>query len=246
MIRNRHNWMALYRALWVFSNPVQFAWSLLRRSAPPAIRLRTPTGAVTFHLRNFESLKTVFSVFCRGDYHTGTEQPFVFLDIGANVGVSAVYFLSRNEHNTVHCYEPDKANLEFLRRNLDRFGSRATIHAKAVGTVAGSVALFCSEDGKYSSTLAIDHAVTVQRVACVAFAGVLAAHRGSDRPVILKLDVEGIERELIAHTDFAAYPHVVRLFCESTDCSPLIARQHVRSLRNGYVEDLSFLPGTAC
>jgi FkbM family methyltransferase len=170
----------------------------------------------------------------------------VFLDVGANVGVSAVYFLSRNVHNTVHCYEPDSANLEFLQRNLDVFGSRATIHQKAVGTAAGSVDLFRSEDGKYSSTLAIDQAVAVQRVACVAFADVLAAHRGSDRPVVLKLDVEGIERELIAHTDFTAHPHVVRLFCESTDCSPLIARQHVRSLRNGYVEDLRFLPGTAC
>ena len=73
MIRNRHNWLALYRALWVFSNPVQFAWSLLRKSAPPQVRLRTPTGAVTLHLRNFESLKTAFSVFCRGDYHTETD-----------------------------------------------------------------------------------------------------------------------------------------------------------------------------
>ncbi len=246
MFRNRHNWLALYRALWVFSNPVQFAWSLLRKSAPRQVRLRTPTGAVTLHLRNFESLKTAFSVFCRGDYHTETDQPFLFLDVGANVGVSAVYFMTRNAHNTVHCYEPDNANLDFLRRNLDGFGSRATIHRKAVGTAAGSVDLFCSEDGKYSSTLAIDHPVAVQRVVCVAFADVLAAYRGSDRPVIVKLDVEGIERELIAHTDFAAHPHVTRLFCESTDCSPLIARHHVRSLRNGYVEDLRFTPGTAC
>jgi hypothetical protein len=63
----------------------------------------------------------------------------------------------------VHCHEPDAVNLEFLRKNLDVFGSR----------------------------------VAVQRVVCVAFADVLSAHRGSDRPLIVKPDVEGIERELM-------------------------------------------------
>jgi hypothetical protein len=31
MIRNSHNWAALYRALWVSSNPVQFASPLIAR-----------------------------------------------------------------------------------------------------------------------------------------------------------------------------------------------------------------------
>lgn len=246
MIRNSHNWTALYRALWVFANPVQFAWSVLRRSSPATVRLRTPTGTVTLKLRNFESLKTAFSVFCREDYRTETDRPFVFLDIGANVGISAVYFLTRNGCNTVRCYEPDSANLEFLAANLDAFGARATILAKAVGTTAGIVTLYCSEDGKYTSTIASTHAVVVQRVPCDAFADALATLRRCDWPVIVKLDVEGIERELIGHTDFAAYPHVTRLFCESIDCSQLIARRHIRALRNGYVEDLHFLPGAQC
>ncbi|HEU4778887.1 MAG TPA: FkbM family methyltransferase [Steroidobacteraceae bacterium] len=246
MIRNSHNWTALYRALWVFANPVQFAWSVLRRSAPASVRLRTPTGTVTLNLRNFESLKTAFSVFCREDYRTETDRSFVFLDVGANVGISAVYFLTRNGRNTVRCYEPDSANLEFLTANLDAFGARATVHAMAVGTTTGTVTLYCSEDGKYTSTLASHHAVVVQRVPCVAFGDVLAALRRCDWPVIVKLDVEGIERELIGYTDFAAHPHVTRLFCESTDCSSLIARRHIRSLRNGYVEDLRFLSGTTC
>lgn len=246
MIRNFHNWTALYRALWVFANPVEFAYSVIRRSAPPQIRLRTPTGAVTLTLRNFESLKTVFSVFCRQDYYTETERPFAFLDVGSNVGISAVYFLTRNGRNTVRCYEPDSANLQFLIANLEVFGARAAIHAKAVGIAAGSVTLYCSADGKYTSTLPSNHATDVQRVPCDAFVDALSAMRECNWPVIVKLDVEGIERELIGHTDFAAHPHVARLVCESTDCSPLISRRHSRSLRNGYVEDLRFLSSTPC
>src|SRR5262245_9632485 len=103
MIRNSHNWLASWRAAWVFSNPLQFAWSLISRSAPARIRLRTPTGPVTLHLRNFESLKTAFSVFCREDYRVGAGQALHFVDIGANVGISALYFLTRNACNTVRC-----------------------------------------------------------------------------------------------------------------------------------------------
>jgi FkbM family methyltransferase len=246
VIRNSHNWLALYRALWVFSNPVLFAWSVLRRSAPARVRLRTPTGAVILRLRNFESLKTVFSVFCREDYRTEIDRAFVFLDVGANVGISAAYFLTRNDRNTAHCYEPDSANLEFLRANLGIFGTRASLHAMAVGTTAGVVTLHCSEDGKYSSIRAITHAVTEYQVPCEAFGDVLAAMRSSNSPVVVKLDVEGIERELITAVDFADYPNVARLFSESIDCGELIQRRHVRSVRNGYVEDLRFVADASC
>jgi FkbM family methyltransferase len=242
MIRNSHNWAALYRALWVFTDPLRFLWCVLRRSAPGQVRLRTPTGAVTLRLRNFESLKTAFSVFCRLDYACESARPFVFLDVGANVGISAVYFLSRHPRNSVHCYEPDSANLEYLRANLAPFGTRARIHPRAVGVTAGVVTLFCSEDGKYSSTLANEHAATLQRVDCDRFDDALSALDLENLPVIVKLDVEGIERDLISHVDFASHPRVARLLCESTDCGVLVGRRHERVVRNGYVEDLRFLP----
>jgi FkbM family methyltransferase len=244
VIRNRHNWRALYRALWVFENPVRFVVSLLRRSAPRRLRLRTPTGRVTLRLRNFESLKTVFSVFCREDYRIGSERPLHFLDIGANVGISAVYFLSRHSRNTVRCYEPDSGNLEFLRENLEPFGARARVEEKAVGTTRDDLLLYRAADGKYSSTLPSPDAIAVQRIQADAFADVLAEVQVMGWPSVVKLDVEGIERQLIAAIDFANYSNVERLFCESTDCGELIRRRHVRQVRNGYVEDLRFLPAT--
>ena len=231
----------MYRALWVFTNPFQFVWCVLRRSAPERIRLRTPTGTVTLCLRNFESLKTAFSVFCRLDYLCDSGRPFTFLDVGANVGISAVYFLSRNARSTVHCYEPDASNLGYLRDNLTPFGARVRIHARAIGVEAGTVTLYCSEDGKYSSTLAIEDSAALQRVECDKFDDVLGALSRAELPVIVKLDVEGIERDLISKVDFAAHPFVARLLCESTDCGALVRRRHERILRNGYVEDLRFL-----
>jgi FkbM family methyltransferase len=199
---------------------------------------------VTLRLRNFESLKTAFSVFCRLDYPCESGKAFVFLDVGANVGISAVYFLSRNSRSTVHCYEPDASNLGFLRANLAPFGARARIHARAIGVARGTVTLYCSEDGKYSSTLSNKDAAAVQRVDCDSFDDALRELGREDWPVIVKLDVEGIERDLISHVDFARHPCVARLLCESTDCGALVGRRHERIVRNGYVEDLRFQPVT--
>jgi FkbM family methyltransferase len=244
MIRNRHNWLALYRALWVFENPLRFIVCLMRRSAPKRLRLRTPAGSVTLHLRNFETLKTIFSVFCREDYRIGGERALHFLDIGANVGISAVYFLTRHPCNTVRCYEPDSGNLQYLRENLAPFGARARVEEKAVGTTSDDLLLYRAADGKYSSTLPSSDAIAVQRIDADAFVDVLTEAQRMGCPSVVKLDVEGIERQLIAAIDFSNYPCVERLFSESTDCGELIRRRHVRSLRNGYVEDLRFLPGT--
>jgi FkbM family methyltransferase len=242
MLRNVHNWRSLYRAARVFSNPMRLAGGVLRRRAPSHLRLHTPTGPLLLRTRNFESLKTAFSVFCREDYGVAGDRPLHFLDVGANIGISATYFLTRHPANTVTCYEPDVGNLECLRENLLQFGGRARIEPRAVGVTRGSVMLYRADDGKYSSTIAFGAAIARQSVAADAFADVLSETRGVEHPTVIKLDVEGVERDLIGAIDFANFPNVERLFCESTDCGELIHRRHLRTVRNGYVEDLRFLP----
>src|ERR1700738_1215346 len=114
----------MYRALYVFANPFQFVASVVRRKAPTSVTVRSPTGRLTISLRNFESLRTLFSIFCRLDYQTGGGEASVFLDVGANIGLASLYFLSRNRGKRVEAYEPDRANLEFLKRNLTVFAAR--------------------------------------------------------------------------------------------------------------------------
>ncbi|MES1263750.1 MAG: hypothetical protein ABUL69_05295, partial [Peristeroidobacter soli] len=132
MLRNRHDRQALFRALWVFENPLRVAFCLWRRNAHGHLCLRTPAGRVTLYLRSFEDLETLVSVFCREDYRVARDRPLHFLDIGARTGISAVYFLTRNSLNTVRCYEPDRRNLKLLRENPAEFGARASIVEGAV------------------------------------------------------------------------------------------------------------------
>ena len=98
---NYWNWLALARALLVFENPFAFFWAIARRQAPSHVVVRTPIGKVLIHLRNFEALRTCFSIFCRKDYRTGVEPTGLVMDVGANIGIASLYFLSRNPRNSV-------------------------------------------------------------------------------------------------------------------------------------------------
>lgn len=240
MFGNLYNWLAFARVFSVFRSPLSVLVAILRKSVPPSVEVRTPTGIHVIALRNFESLKTTFSIFCRKDYGTTAARPFHFLDVGANIGTAAVYFLSRHPGNTVRCFEPDAANLPFLHRNLAPFGDRATIVEKAVGAEAGAAILFRSEDGKYSSLIDQGQASGTQPTEIVKFESILVEAEGAAQPIVVKVDIEGLEEELVKSVDFSTHPRIVRLIVESTGCSRLVARAHRRTLHADYVEDLAF------
>jgi len=240
MIFNPFNWLALTRAFYVFVRPLEFALAIVRGQALPEVVVRTPTGNVRVRLRNYESLKTCFSVFCRGDYATPAGSPMTFLDVGANIGIASLYFLSRNSANRIICFEPDQGNLEFLRRNLDQYAERSTICAWALGTTAGTVTLFRAADGKYSSLLPSSRACLPDEIECRVFADALRDFTPLDSPATVKLDVEGLEPELVRSVDWSDFPRIRRLLCESTECAASIGRRHSLLLRNGYVEDVTF------
>ncbi|HEY3918997.1 MAG TPA: FkbM family methyltransferase [Stellaceae bacterium] len=241
LLRNRFNWLGLLRACRVVTNPARFFAALLRRRAPATLSVRTPTGTITLALRNFESLKTFFGVFCREDYATPSDRAFFFFDIGANIGFASAYFLSRNRDNRVCCFEPDETNLAWLARNLAGFSGRATIVNRAVAPAGGETTLYRAETGKHSALHPSELAMFPQKVASSGFGEVLADGAAGALPTVVKLDVEGLEEELIRSVKFENYPQLRRLLCESTTCSPLISRPHRRALRNGYIEDLSFV-----
>jgi FkbM family methyltransferase len=242
MFSNIHNWRALLGVVGAFDDPVGVLRAVLARKPLQKVTVRTPTGPCVIQLRNFESLKTAFSIFCRHDYPVAGDQSHHFLDIGANIGVAATYFLTRNTSNSVTCFEPDSKNLTFLRRNMAQHGARARVVEKAVGTQAGGGTLFRSEDGKYTSLLAHNAVVGTEAVEIGSFVDIIeAALAEVPNDIIVKLDIEGLETALIASVDFKRYPRVSRIIVESLECAALIGRAHERRVRNGYIEDIRFM-----
>jgi len=241
MLGNRRNWSSMAQVFAVFENPFAVLSAILRRKAPEVLVVRSPTGPVRLAMRNFESVKTAFSVFCRGDYPVSGERSHFFVDIGSNVGIAAAFFLSRHPGNRAICYEPDEANLAFLRQTLAQFGDRVSLVEKAVGPQAGVGQLHRSEDGKYSSLLDAGLTVATQNVEIIAFRDILdRAVASGAADIVVKIDIEGLEPALVESVDFRGFPAISRVIVESLECSQRIDRPHARRIRSGYVEDLLF------
>ena len=240
---NKFNWFALIRSIYVFVNPIQFFIAVVRQTVPSSIVVRSPIGRLTVRLRNFESMRTLFGIFCRLDYRSRCRHVATYIDVGANIGLASLYFLSRNRSNIVHAFEPDDSNIDFLRTNLLPFGERANLHNCAVTADDGEVVLYRAPDGKHSSLMPShdSRACLPQRVVARSFNVVLKEASENNFPVVAKLDVEGLETTLIHSVRFENFPKIRRLLCESTKCASIISRPHRCTVRNGYIEDIWFV-----
>ena len=74
-----------------------------------SVSVNTPVGMYDMTLYSCHDILTVNEIFCRNDY-PASQDLRVVVDIGSNIGISAAYFLTRN--NQVRCYlfEPDPKN----------------------------------------------------------------------------------------------------------------------------------------
>ncbi len=199
-VANPHSRRAAWRTFLVVENPLTYLWFLASGSGSPTLRTRTPIGAVSVHLRNHEAARTFFSIFVRQDYPLSGERPCGVLDVGSNVGISALYFLSRHRGNRIFCVEPDPANLTYLRENLAPYADRATIVAGACGVgETGERDFHVSSDGKYSSLLPHPRSDQVIRVGVRPLAEIvdeaIAYLHASD--LVMKLDIEGLEKQVL-------------------------------------------------
>ena len=192
-----------YRAVWkMFAtcDGVTHGLDVLRRYAfaaghyPSRIRLRTPIGPVSTSLYSYHDMLTVNEVFFRQDYES--ESPQVVVDIGANIGLSALYFLTRNSTCRCYAFEPVPTNVQRLKETLRSFQARYTLREAAVATRAGKLEFGVEPTGRYGglSCRAQSRIVVETLNINEVLANVLANEEGID---VLKVDTEGTEQELI-------------------------------------------------
>jgi FkbM family methyltransferase len=202
------NYRAFVNTVLTFERPIDALDRYVRSRGdyPWRARVRTPTGVVELLIPHPHDVRTLNEVFARHDYGAG--RPRIVVDVGANIGVSAAFFLSRRSDSIVHAFEPHPGNLITLRRNLAPFGDRAVIHPVALAPSAGQARFFAEDIGRYSGLADYAGAHDTQQeivVDCEAVGDALArivhAEGGVD---LLKLDTEGSEEALLA----AIPPHV--------------------------------------
>ncbi|MFT6773562.1 MAG: FkbM family methyltransferase [Paracoccaceae bacterium] len=189
---------------------------------PTDMRVRTPTGTLTLRLYQPADMLTLNEVFCRGDYRADRTLGLV-VDFGSNIGLSAAYFLSRNDTARIHLYEPDQRNIVKLHAQLAPFKGRYTLHEVAVGVSDGELTFAHEETGRYGglsdamSQSWVAEAPT-STVTCVdaerELAEIIAAEGEVD---VLKVDIEGMEIAVLRHLS-ARTRGAIRLIYAEMDC----------------------------
>ena len=174
--------------------------------------LRQVSGRQTLRLRSGLSFEVVHKdhafaiiaeVLDRQVYAPGllqpsqlSSKPFV-IDIGGNIGASAVYFLTSMPSAQCLVFEPEPDNFELLRTNLkiNGFDSRTTAVQQAVGGSEGPRTLYFSTNSGTNSMYRPQMGAPIE-VECTTLERIFDTHH-VEHCDLLKIDCEGAEYEIL-------------------------------------------------
>jgi FkbM family methyltransferase len=163
---------------------------------PVEVAIRTPVGVVRPVIYSYHDMLTVSEIFCREDYRC-SEWIRTVVDFGSNIGISALYFLTRNRESFAYLFEPLPSNGERLLKNLHPFEGRYEFYPVAVALSDGEADFGFEETGRYGG-LGLKGEKTI-RVPCREVRSVLQDILEKCGEIdVLKIDIESLEEEILA------------------------------------------------
>ena len=198
------NFCALINFFKVHRNPIKSVFKEVFSLGKYPIKLffNTPIGVKNVTIYSANDFSTFNLIFCRKDYHI-SKKDRIILDIGSNIGLSTVYWLTRNNENIVYCYEPSSQNFKRLKKNLKQFKSRIFLKKKAVSNKNFKSFLKIEKSGVYNSlTLKIEkinqknveECNVIDINSCIK--RIVSKHKKID---MIKVDNEGEEVRTVSH-----------------------------------------------
>jgi FkbM family methyltransferase len=159
------------------------------RARPMRLRLTAPGGPVTFTVPDHAAMMVFQEVFIGREYALdGIEPPATILDLGANVGVSALFFRRQFPDARIVAVEASPALCRLLRENTAGLG--VEVRDVAVAARSGTATFYESAESWTGSTIrAVGPAVQVPAVSLDEL-----LECGAD---LVKVDVEGAEFDVL-------------------------------------------------
>jgi FkbM family methyltransferase len=198
---------------------------------PWVARLRTPVGPWEAHLFVRDDVLTLNEVFCREDYPADGSTDVV-VDVGSNIGLSALYFLTRSPNSRCYLFEPVPQNVARLRLNLAGLERRYTLAETAVGAEDGMVEFGVEPTGRYGGIGV--RTGTMTQVPCEHINGVLGRILAAEGRIdVLKIDTEGQEARTLAAIDPLLLDRLGRVYLELAPGEAVDTPSGFRLLRYG-------------
>lgn len=163
-----------------------------------AVRVRVKLAGTSFScwLTTAGDLSVFNEVFVDDGYaEPALVSPTTILDLGANIGLAALYYAARYPGATIDCVEPDPRAFAALERNTSAFPQikrHNMAAAGADGTLTFRLAPLTFASG-ITSAEDDGETITVEARSLDTLMGSLAG----DRLDLLKLDVEGAEDQIL-------------------------------------------------
>jgi FkbM family methyltransferase len=211
------NWTALARMPRCYSRLAESGWRYFtgRGEYPYRCEVRTPAGIVAPTLFSADDMVTVNEVFCREDYRTGSDAEVV-VDIGSNIGISALYFLTRSPRSRVWSYEPVPTNAERMRLNLEPFEGRWRLEQTAVADREGAARFAVEPTGRYGG-LELEHAESIEVRLRQIDSVLREVLEREGRVDVLKIDAEGSEARILRAASPDLLAGVGLIYLEDTE-----------------------------
>jgi FkbM family methyltransferase len=213
-VLQRQHYRALFNMWRLYPKFVDNFWRYAsgQGSYPHTIEVRTPIGIISILLHSYHDILTVNEIFCRQDYPAHPNVRNV-VDLGSNIGVSALFFLTRNTDSQCILYEPDPRNITKLKQNLAGFEHRYTLIEAAVADRSGQIEFGIEATGRYGGI----NRQSKERinVKCVHIEDALnEAFQSLPHIDILKIDIEGEELRAFAAISDINLRRIRRIYLE--------------------------------
>jgi FkbM family methyltransferase len=162
--------------------------------------LTTDTGVVIRYRRERGDLQGIREIFMDEIYRLPDgAAPSSLLDLGAHIGLATLWLSHEYQLSQVAAYEPVPANFDLLTRNCARNGVDAHLHQAAVSRYSSSGGFTLGESSNLGRLAEGDSGVAV-----VGIRDVVSSI--SFGPSLVKIDIEGAERQILMDEDATWLP----------------------------------------
>jgi FkbM family methyltransferase len=180
------------RLFWQELKNLRVRLKLARYHPEKVVSFKTTFGTLYFR-DNFGDITNMVNLLFRREYRLKQlTSPGVILDVGANIGMAAVWFHYYNPDREIFCFEPLQTNAALIRLNCPE----AKVFELALGSEPGKVDLSVDRDEVMASAIPTQWKTTLQQFP-VATLDALAIKEQWTDVAMLKMDVEGMEAEIL-------------------------------------------------
>lgn len=148
------------------------------------------TGKIDFFVLN--------QIFCDEQYKSTQyiKNAKIILDLGANIGLTTLYFKSIFPEATIICVEPETENFKMLEKNTAQLSS---VFLENKGVWSHSTTIFIENNTKYSDGFTVSEKKsekTMASIDCLSIIEIIKKYNLLQID-ILKMDIEGSEKIIL-------------------------------------------------